>query len=208
MDSIFFQVEWAISALNRASSVYDVDMSVSGVLQHARSLLAELNEEPCYGYEPMKIFTGCQGRPKYGYSLKLIGQMIGVSSKSVYRKLKESGLSTSANLTPTEDDQLDLIINDILKDFPNWGYKHMTSFLRARGLQVQQSKIRESMQRTDPEGVFMRSLQLTTIHRRSYSVRCPCQLWHMDGNHKKGVQFLFFPIFSYFLSPFLFSPIF
>ena len=50
VDSIFFQVEWALSALIRASSVYDVDELVLEFLQ-SPPLLAELNQEACYGYE-------------------------------------------------------------------------------------------------------------------------------------------------------------
>ena len=51
-------------------------------------------------------------------------------------------------------------ITDILNDFPHIGYKPMTSFLRARGLAVRQSRIR----RTIPEGTFLRALRIRVIY--------------------------------------------
>ena len=197
VDSIIFKVDWVISALHRATYVYGVGDSVIELLQVARRFLAELNQEPCYGFQPLKMFTACKGRPRYeipseqlelflnyGFSMKQMGEMIGVSSKTIYRRLKELGLSIRDNFTVIESGHLDSLIVGILTEFPNCGYKRMTGFLRARGLHLQQSKIREAMRRTDPEGVLVRSLQLTTVARRSYNVHCPLQLWHLDGNHK------------------------
>lgn len=60
----------------------------------------------------------------------------------------------------------------------------MTGFLLARGLRVQQERIRESMRRVDPEGVLLRALQLNTVNRGQYSVYSPLALWHIDTNHK------------------------
>nr|XP_023666600.1 uncharacterized protein LOC111843332 [Paramormyrops kingsleyae]XP_023666601.1 uncharacterized protein LOC111843332 [Paramormyrops kingsleyae] len=40
------------------------------------------------------------------------------------------------------------------------------------------------MQRVDPHGVWMRTLQLTPRRRRKYFVPAPNSLWHIDGNHK------------------------
>ena len=44
------------------------------------------------------------------------------------------------------DNQLDDIVTGILKDFPNAGYKRMTGFSLARGIRLQQSRIRSAMQ--------------------------------------------------------------
>ena len=97
-----------------------------------------------------------------------MGEMIGVSSKTISRRLKKLGLSIRANSTVIEDGHLDSLIVGILTEFPNCGYKRMTGFLRARGLHLRQSRIRDAMRRTDLEGVLVRSLQLTTVARRSY----------------------------------------
>eukprot|EP00794_Sanderia_malayensis_P002010 gene2010-2287_t len=85
------------------------------------------------------------------------------------------------------EDQLQLYLDyraDILKEFPNCGYRRMRGFLTARGLHIQWTRIQESMKRVCPEGILMRSLEINTIQRRTYKVRAPLSLWHIDGNHK------------------------
>ena len=49
---------------------------------------------------------------------------------------------------------------------------------------MQQTRIRQSMRRVDPEGTLLRPLEMKTICRRKYSVAGPLSLWHIDGNHK------------------------
>eukprot|EP00794_Sanderia_malayensis_P010399 gene10399-11483_t len=85
------------------------------------------------------------------------------------------------------EDQLQLYLDyraDILKEFPNCGYRRMRGFLTARGLHIQWTRIQESMKRVCPQGILMRSLEINTIQRRTYKVRAPLSLWHIDGNHK------------------------
>ena len=55
----------------------------------------------------------------------------------------------------------------------------MSGHLLSRGIQVQQHRIRESV---DPEGTLARRLHVT--HCRCYSVPAPRSLFHMDGDHK------------------------
>ena len=66
--------------------------------------------------------------------------------------------------------------------FPVCGYRQMLGHLRAKGLIVQQSRVRESQRRIDPDGWILR--RLSTINRRICSVNGALALWHMDGNHK------------------------
>ena len=80
--------------------------------------------------------------------------------------------------------ELDQNVLNVLTEFPNCGYKRMTGFLFNTGLRVQQDRIRESMRRVDPEGVLLRTLEMTVIHRRHYQVEGPLALWHIDGHHK------------------------
>ena len=199
VDSILFRVEWVLGALNKASAVYSIDTSIIETLQEARGLLGEVVEDLYHIpiHHPLKVFSGCKGRPRYeipheqlelfleyGFSLRKMAEMLGVSEKTVGRRLKELGLSISNSFFCIIDAELDSIITSILNDFPNCGYKRMLGFLKARGLCLQQSRVREAMRRVDPEGVLIRSLQLTTVSRRSYNVHQPLQLWHLDGNHK------------------------
>ena len=50
---------------------------------------------------------------------------------------------------------LDSLITDIQRDFPNVDYKRVTGLLRARGVYLQQARIRQSMRRVDPEGILL-----------------------------------------------------
>ena len=84
--------------------------------------------------------------------------------------------------TPVSDDQLDEIVAKIQQQFPLCGNRQMLGHLLARGLRVQQIRVREAQRRVDPEGSVMRRLR--TINRRSYSIAAPRSLWHIDGNHK------------------------
>ena len=58
----------------------------------------------------------------------------------------------------------------------------ITSHLRARGINVQRNRVRESIHRVDPQGADDRRCR--RIQRRVYSVPCPNFIWHLDGNHK------------------------
>jgi len=60
----------------------------------------------------------------------------------------------------------------------------MTGALLSRGIRVQNTRVRESIRRVNPEGVLLRVLTINTINRRKYSVYAPLALWHIDGNHK------------------------
>lgn len=57
------------------------------------------------------------------------------------------------------DEDLDAVINSILNDFPETGYKRMTGFLRARGIVLQQNRICEAMRRINPEGTLSLALR-------------------------------------------------
>ena len=100
------------------------------------------------------------------------------------RRLQEFGLSVRATYAHITEEDLDTTIDQILTTFPNTGYKRMSGYLRARGIRIQQRRIRESMRRVDPRGTLLRALEMSVIHRRVYSVPSPLALWHIDGNHK------------------------
>jgi len=85
-------------------------------------------------------------------------------------------------MTDISDADLDAAVRNIQADFPNAGYRQMQSQLNLHGIKVSQSRVHESMQRTDPDGMAMRWLSITP--RATYCVCGPLALWHIDGNHK------------------------
>ena len=121
----------------------------------------------------------------YGFSKSKVAEMLGVSRKTVTRRMEEFGMKDSyerhSNIT---DPELDIKVADVFKSFPNCGIRRMRGFLSSQGFRIQWDRIRNSMWRIDPAGLILRSLQLNIVSRRKYSVAGPLALWHMDGNHK------------------------
>ena len=57
-------------------------------------------------------------------------------------------------------EDLDSIVQGLMREFPNCGYKRMTGLLLNAGHRIQQIRIRECMKRVSPEGVLLRVLEL------------------------------------------------
>ena len=94
--------------------------------------------------------------------------------------MKTYGLSARENVA-LSDQELEDKVREVLREFPNAGYRRVISQLSVNGLRPAQLRVREAMQRVDPQGVAVRWLRLTP--RRQY-VSGPLALWHIDGNHK------------------------
>ena len=61
------------------------------------------------------------------------------------------------------------------------GFSLVYGHLESIGIHVQQIRVRNLLRRFDPTFSHMR--WAAVIHRRSYSVRAPNSLWHIDGHH-------------------------
>ncbi len=96
--------------------------------------------------------------------------------------MSEAGLSIRATYSQFTDDQLDEIVYSIRHQFPNCGNRQMYGHLLSQGIRVQHHRVRESQYRIDPEGSVLRRLR--NLKRRTYSVKGPQHLWHIDGHHK------------------------
>ena len=139
--------------------------------------------------------SGCAGRPRFdipeqqlrflvqsGFTGTQMAEIIGVSLRTVRRRMTDYGLNISEQYADVTDHELEQLVMGIKMEFPTCGQKQMMGHLRARGYRVQQVRLREIMRRVDPEGSIMR--RLTVLNRRRYSVPAPGSLWHIDGNHK------------------------
>ena len=144
---------------------------------------------------PPSQVTGHAGRPFFiipreqlchlieaRFTVPQIANLIGVSVRTIHRRMSEYALSIQATYSDLTDCELDEIVSDIHQEFPMCGYRQMSGHLQARGIRTQQHRIRESIRRTDPEGTIARKLR--TINRRRYVVAAPRSLYHIDGNHK------------------------
>ena len=116
------------------------------------------------------------------FSCSKITSMLGVSFRTVRRRMTEYGLSVSSLYSEMSEHELERMVNEIQSSFPNCGYCMMDGHLRQRGVRITQARIRNCMHKVDPEGVILRWREC--IQRRQYRVSGPLALWHIDGNHK------------------------
>ena len=106
---------------------------------------------------------------------------IGVSPRTIHRRLSEYRLSVRGSYTEVSDEDLDSVVAEINHHFPRHGYRNIEGHLEHRGIRVPRRRIRASLSRIDPEGVALRWSY--TIQRRTYNVRGPNCLWHIDSLH-------------------------
>ncbi|KAJ7370540.1 hypothetical protein OS493_031825 [Desmophyllum pertusum] len=138
-------------------------------------------------YQAGRIFTQDKGRPSYsipkeqlelfiefGFNISDIALMLGVSVRTVQRRLSEYNISITDRYADITEEVLDNHVIEVFQMFPNCGYRRMLGFLETRGLRVQEKRVRESMHRVDPEGVLLRTLELQTtqVFNRQQSLNC------------------------------------
>ncbi|KAF3833271.1 hypothetical protein F7725_026936, partial [Dissostichus mawsoni] len=113
-----------------------------------------------------------------------IAKCLCVSRRTIYRTMQEFGLSIRGSYSTMTDQELDNIILGIKSQMPNAGYRMVQGHLVSMGLRVQWWRMMASMHRVDAAGIFRRITELGCVVRRSYSVRGPLSLVHIDTNHK------------------------
>jgi AraC-like DNA-binding protein len=197
LGNVHFRLEWLLDIVMRYYQTDLIEREIVNLLHDALRNLTNVQDTAENNYEAEAIFTGNRGRPSYNipyeqvtflaerrFTIKQMAAILGVSERTVQRRLRHFGLSIRGTYTNLSDQDLDTAVQEILNIQPHTGNKRMTGYLAARGFRVQQQRIRESMRRVDPEGTLMRALELNVINRRRYSVPSPLALWHIDGNHK------------------------
>ena len=122
---------------------------------------------------PLLLRSGHACRPKFDIPREQmcaliengpqVADLLGVSLSTVRRRMTLFDLSISSAYTSLSDVDLDQVVHDIKVEFPTCGCKQMQGHLQARGLRVQQLRVRESLRRVDPEGSIMR--RLCSLHR-------------------------------------------
>ena len=116
------------------------------------------------------------------FSVSAIADMLGVSARTIRRRMDDYGLSIRDQYSHITDQQLDEVVYMIQQQFPMCGNRQIQGFLLSYGLRIQQTIIRESQRRVDPNGAIIR--RLSVLNRREYSVPSPLSLYHIDGHHK------------------------
>ena len=126
--------------------------------------------------------TGLVGRPSFavsheqlsilienGFSVPQIADMVGVSVRTIRRRMSEFGLSIRAQYSTISDTELDRIVHEVQTQFPMCGNRQMQGHLFSRGYRIQQSRVMEAQRRIDPDGSILRRLHV--INSEVFSLR-------------------------------------
>ena len=121
--------------------------------------------------------TGLVGRPSFavssgqlqylienGFSVPQIADLIGVSVRTICRRMSDFGLFIRSQYSTVSDSELDGIVTVIQAQFPTCGNRQMQGNLLSRGYRIQQSRVREAQRRIDPAGAVVRRLH--ALNRR------------------------------------------
>ncbi|RVE62483.1 hypothetical protein OJAV_G00157510 [Oryzias javanicus] len=98
--------------------------------------------------------------------------------------MADFGLSVRQRYSQISEEQLDQVIQQIKTELPTAGYRMVKGRLLSMGINMQWQKLTASMHRVDGLGILSRITGLGCIVRRTYSVRGPLSLWHVETNHK------------------------
>lgn len=116
---------------------------------------------------------------KCGLSMTKISEIVGISRSTLYRALEGTNLIGYTDITNQE---LDELVVRYKENHPHDGERMLIGYLRSQNIHLPRQQIRECIHRVDPAGVRSRTMSL--IQRRTYHVKGPNYVWHMDGNHK------------------------
>ena len=119
---------------------------------------------------------------EHGFTQCSIAKMLGCCARTVRRRISDLQLDSYVLFSDIDDQFLDMTVQDIQRQYPNWGEKSIHGHFSSVGLKLKRWRIRESLRRVCPSAVKER-FQLA-IRRRQYRVPCPNSLWHIDGYHK------------------------
>ena len=111
--------------------------------------------------EITSVLPSSGGRPAYsitkgqveqlretGMSWKSIAEFLCVSERTLHRRRMEYGIEST--FSEISDSDLDQNIQEILQLTPNSGESYVKGSLKAKGIAVQGSRVRESLRRVDP----------------------------------------------------------
>lgn len=195
-DCCNFRIDSLYHTTLRFAEVFELEESVIQLISNAKDLV-DHDVNVSSSLSCPQLFSGVPGRPKYEikeeilrflfdkrFTVKDTAILLGVSKRTVERRMNEFGLQISNCYSDINNSDLESIVRNFTYEFPNIGYKRMSGLLLARGLRIQQDRIREMMRRVDPQGTLFRALSLRAVHRRRYHVPSAQSLWHVDGNHK------------------------
>lgn len=199
-ENIEYELESVMAVLTQLFYHIDVSAVLDKVKESYDMLICLNTEDNIHERATLDlVYTSRRGRPYFnipeetlvyfiekGFSLKTMSKMLSVCEKTIVNRMADYGLSIRASYSSLCDEELASIVRRKIEEFPSVGYKSMQGHLRADGIRITEARLRRVMRAVDPLGVLLRNVfcQTYRIRRRTYSVRAPMALWHVDTNHK------------------------
>lgn len=110
--------------------------------------------------------------------------ILGTRSRStLYNHCRRLGVCLlRERFSNASNDEVAQAVREVHDQQPRSGSEEVRATLRtSRGMTVQRRRVREALRAADPVGTACHWAQVT--RRRSYSVKSPNSLWHLDNNH-------------------------
>ncbi|XP_023662381.1 uncharacterized protein [Paramormyrops kingsleyae] len=192
METMSRSIHWARGRLIESQVADEMLSLISEFIQEANNH----HQQPVLHSFTAPRMAGRTGRPAYqitqeqlqmllsfNFAGKHIAEILGVSRCTVKRRLRQYNLSFRGCYTTITDDALDNCVLEVLSANDEIGAEAVRARLVGEGIIVQRWRVRQSLIRTNPEGVALRTMS-HRLQRRTYQVAGPNSLWHLDGNHK------------------------
>ncbi|XP_058624814.1 uncharacterized protein LOC131536102 isoform X2 [Onychostoma macrolepis] len=198
MDYLEFMCSQELVFLSAVSNLVTIPRDIlDGITELLRLIQLNLSNEETRSPTSVLQESGSMGRPRLvispdyitnlldiNCSVPTIASMIGVSTRTIFRRMAECNTSVRARYSSLTDEELDDCVTEVKQHMPHCGYRMMRGALKARGHLVQFDRVRASMHRVDTVGVLSRMTQMGCVVRRTYSVSSPRSIMHIDTNHK------------------------
>jgi len=141
------------------------------------------------------IRTGKRGRPRKTINLDFLheacsnrrhlkltelSKLLGIHRNVLHLYMKRHRVLRQ--YSTISDADLDIFVRTFKIQKPESGLRYLIAFLRSHGIRVQRRRVISSARRVDGLGRTLRERK--TIKRRTYHVKRPNALWHLDGHHK------------------------
>ena len=139
----------------RFAEFFELDDSVIQLISDARDILFErkADAETVQTITCPQLFTGEPGRPKFEITEEILrfsfdkrftvsetATLLGVSKRTVARRMNEFSVRIGECYSNIADNDLESVVRDLVREFPNVAYKRMTGLLLARGLRTNKTE--------------------------------------------------------------------
>ncbi|XP_039530305.1 uncharacterized protein LOC120480945 isoform X1 [Pimephales promelas] len=178
-----------------SNQIYLPESIVNGLAELYRLVTEEKSNQVVEVF--IQVTHGAAGRPRFdvshdyllhllhqGLTVSCIASVLGVSRRTVYRRMADLNITVRGLYSTLSDAELDNLVGEIKESMPHAGYRLVKGSLQARGHRVQWERVKASMHRVDTMGILSRLNMLGCVVRRKYSVPGPKALVHIDTNHK------------------------